>query len=73
MGLRIIFNRKAEKTATLELLKSHPYPRYSGPFENSIITRWAHRKAAMPSDYEKSFLYFASFSHESSQNCGIWN
>lgn len=63
---------KQKKAATLELLKSHPYPRYSGPFENSIITGWAHRRAATSSDYEKSFLYFASFSHESSQNCGIW-
>ena len=63
---------KQKKTAILELLKSHPYPRYNGPFENSIITGWAHRRAVMSNDYEKSFLYFASFTHESSQNCGIW-
>ena len=72
MEYEIKFNNKAEKKGTLELLKSHPYPRYSGPFENSIITGWAHMRAATSSDYEKSFLYFASFSHESSQHCGIW-
>ena len=54
MELRIIYNRKAEKTATLELLKSHPYPRYSGPFENSIFTGWAHKclmeRSSQPGD-----------------------
>ena len=67
------FTKKEKTNGILELLKMHPYPRYSGPFEGSIISGWLHRpEIQISDDFEKKFLYFVSFTHLASQPCGKW-
>ena len=66
-------NKEEKKKGILELLALHPYPRYSGPFEGSIISGWPHRPTIKTSnDYGKKFLYYVSFTHAASQPCGNW-
>ena len=51
----------------------HPYPRYSGPFEGSIISGWLHRPSfKISTDFEKNYLYFVTFTHPVTQSCGKW-
>ena len=53
-----------------KLLKCHPFPRYQGPFHNTMTDKMY--EFMTPEEEKYTFQSFTMFKHEDSQPCHVW-
>ena len=53
-----------------KLLKCHPFPRYQGPFHNTMTDRMY--ESMTPEEDQYTFQSYTTFLHEDSQPCYVW-
>ena len=59
-----------DQEALGKLLKCHPFPRYQGPFHNTLTDKMY--EFMTPEEDQYTFQSYTTFIHEDSQPCHVW-
>ena len=65
-GERVVGDREALS----KLLKCHPFPRYQGPFTNTMEGKMYEFNS--PEDDTYDFISYTTFKHRKTQQCKVW-
>ena len=65
-GERVVGDREALD----KLLKCHPFPRYQGPFSNTMEGKMYEFDSPEEDTYD--FITYTTFKHRKTQQCQVW-